>query len=58
MHPENISDVRRFEKKIAECTEDGMNETARMEAEKVLARMKQEGARSPEYGLSMITWIS
>ena len=48
MHPENISDVRRFENKLKES---GMNEEARKEAEKVLNRMKQEGKDSHEYGL-------
>lgn len=48
MHPENISDVRKFEKKIKEC---GMNSEARKEAEKVLNRMRQEGKESHEYGL-------
>ncbi len=48
MHPENISDVRRFEKKIKES---GMNEQAETEAKKVLLRMKQEGQNSPEYGM-------
>ena len=48
MHPENISDVRRFQKKIQES---GMNEEARKEAEKVLNRMKQEGKDSHEYGM-------
>ena len=48
MHPENISDVRRFEKKIQES---GMNTEARREAEKVLNRMRQEGKDSHEYGL-------
>lgn len=48
MHPENISDVRRFERKIQES---GMNEEARREAEKVLNRMKQEGKDSHEYGM-------
>ena len=48
MHPENISDVRRFEKKIQES---GMNQEARREAEKVLNRMKQEGKDSHEYGM-------
>ena len=48
MHPENISDVRKFEKKIKES---GMNEEARKEAEKVLNRMRQEGKESHEYGL-------
>lgn len=48
MHPENISDVRRFEKKIQES---GMNDEARREAEKVLNRMKQEGKDSHEYGM-------
>ena len=48
MHPENVSDVRSFEKKIEES---GMNETARKEAMKVLGRMKQEGQHGTEYGL-------
>lgn len=48
MHPENVSDVRKFEKKIAQS---GMNKEARREAEKVLNRMRQEGKESHEYGL-------
>lgn len=48
LHPENISDTRKFEKKIEES---GMNDKARKEAEKVLNRMKQEGKDSHEYGL-------
>lgn len=48
MHPENISDVRKFEKKIAEA---GMNPEAQAEAQKVLNRMKQEGKDSHEYGM-------
>ena len=48
MHPENISDVRKFETKIAQS---GMNEEARKEAEKILNRMKQEGKDSHEYGM-------
>ena len=48
LHPENITDVRRFEKKIAES---GMNEEARAEADKVLNRMKQEGKNGHEYGM-------
>ena len=48
MHPENISDVRKFEKKIEES---GMNEEALREAQKVLNRMKQEGKDSHEYGM-------
>ena len=48
MHPENISDVRKVETKIAQS---GMNEEARKEAEKVLNRMKQEGKDSHEYGM-------
>lgn len=48
MHPENISDTRKFEKKIQECD---MNPEAQREAEKVLNRMKQEGKDSHEYGL-------
>ena len=48
MHPENVTDVRKFEQKIQES---GMNETAKAEAEKVLNRMKQEGQDSHEYGM-------
>lgn len=48
MHPENISDVRMFQKKIEES---GMNEQARKEAEKVLNRMKHEGQDGHEYGM-------
>ncbi|MCR5162375.1 MAG: endopeptidase La, partial [Lachnospiraceae bacterium] len=48
MHPENVSDVRRFERLIEES---GMNETAKKEAVKVLGRMKHEGQNSSEYGL-------
>ena len=48
LHPENISDTRKFEKKIEES---GMNDEARKEAVKVLNRMKQEGKDSHEYGL-------
>ena len=48
MHPENETDIRRFQKKIEES---GMNETARKEAEKVLGRIRQEGNNSPEYGM-------
>lgn len=48
MHPENVTDVRRFEQKIQES---GMNEAARAKAEKVLNRMKQEGQDGHEYGM-------
>lgn len=48
MHPENVSDVRKFEKKISQS---GMNQEARREAEKILNRMRQEGKESHEYGL-------
>ena len=48
MHPENVSDIRKFEKKIESS---GMNPEARREAEKVLNRMRQEGKESHEYGL-------
>ena len=44
---ENVSDVRRFEKKLEES---GMGEEARKEADKVLNRMKQEGKDGHEYG--------
>ena len=46
MHPENVSDVRRFEQKIEAS---GMGEDARKEADKVLNRMKQEGQDGHEY---------
>ena len=48
MHPENVSEVRKFEEKIENS---GMNEIARKEADNVLNRMKQEGKDSHEYGL-------
>ena len=48
MHPENVSDVRRFEQKIEAS---GMGEEARKEADKVLNRMKQEGQDGHEYGM-------
>jgi ATP-dependent Lon protease len=48
MHPGQVSDIRKFERKIEES---GMNETARAEAVKVLNRLKQEGNKSPEYGM-------
>ncbi len=48
MHPENVTDIQKFEQKIAES---GMNETARKEADKVLNRLKQEGNHSPEAGM-------
>lgn len=48
MHPENVTDIQRFEQSIAES---GMNDTARKEAEKVLNRLKQEGSQSAESGL-------
>ena len=48
MHPENVSDVRKFEKKIREA---GMNEAAAREAGKVLSRLKQEGQQSAETGM-------
>lgn len=47
MHPDNVSDVRRFEKKLSES---GMGGEARKEADKVLNRMKQEGKDGHEYG--------
>ncbi len=48
MHPEDVSDIRKFELKIQEA---GMNETAKKEAMKVLGRLKQEGQHSPEAGM-------
>ena len=48
LHPENVSDVQKFEQKIRESS---MNDTARAEAEKVLNRMKQGGKEGHEYGM-------
>ena len=48
LHPENVTDIQKFEQKIQAS---GMNETARAEAEKVLNRMKQEGQEGHEYGM-------
>lgn len=48
LDPENVSDVRKFEKAIRESD---MNDEAREEAEKVLGRLKQEGQQSAESGL-------
>lgn len=48
MHPENVSDARRFEQKIEAS---GMGEEVRKEADKVLNRMKQEGQEGHEYGM-------
>ena len=48
MHPENVTDIQKFAKKIEES---GMNETARKEAEKVLNRLRQEGQQSVESGM-------
>lgn len=48
MHPESLTDIRKFELAIADA---GMNDTAKREAEKILNRMKQEGENSHEYGM-------
>lgn len=48
MHPESVTDIRKFELKIADAN---MNDIARKEAEKILNRMKQEGENSHEYGM-------
>ncbi len=48
LHPEAISDIRLFEKRLEDC---GMNETAMKEARRVLARLKQENEHSAEFGL-------
>ncbi len=45
MHPENVTDVQKFEQRIKDS---GMNETARSEAEKVLNRLRQEGKEGVE----------
>ena len=48
MHPENVTDIQKFEQRIADS---GMNETARKEAEKVLNRLRQEGKEGVEAGM-------
>ncbi len=48
MHPEAISDTRLFEKRLETLP---LNETAKKEAGRVLARLKQENEHSPEYGM-------
>ncbi len=48
MHPEQVSDVRKYELKIEES---GMNEEAKREATKVLNRVKNDGANSAESGM-------
>ena len=48
LHPENISDISKFEEKISSSK---MNDEAKKEAIKILNRMKQEGDHSPEYGM-------
>ena len=48
LHPEKVSDLRRFELKILDL---GMNESAKAEAEKVLKRLQQEGQQTAESGM-------
>ena len=48
MHPEEISDIKKFENKI---NDSGMNDIAKKECLKVINRMKQEGNHSQEYGM-------
>ena len=48
MHPEGMSDIRLFEKRLGES---GMNEAAMKESRRVLSRLKQENDHSPEFGL-------
>ena len=48
MHPEKVSDLRKFELRIEEA---GMNETAKKEAGKILNRLKNEGTNGQEAGM-------
>lgn len=48
MHPEQVSEVRKFEIKIQESE---MNDEARREATKVLNRLKNDGEHSSESGM-------
>lgn len=49
MHPEKVSDIRKFELKLQDAA--GMNEEAKREAQKVLNRLKQEGTSGQEAGM-------
>lgn len=53
LHPENVSDVQKFAKKI---DASGMNEDARKEARKVLSRLQQEGQDGQEAGM-LYDWL-
>ena len=48
MHPEEISDIQKFEEKVDNSF---MNDLAKKEAKKVINRMRQEGSNSQEYGM-------
>lgn len=48
LHPEQVTDIRRFEVAIEQS---GMNEAAHSECEKILSRLKQGGKNSPEAGM-------
>ncbi len=48
LDPENVSELHQFEKKIKES---GMNDEARAEAEKIVARLKQEPQATAETGM-------
>ena len=48
LHPENVSELRKLEKRLEEA---GMNETAEKEARKLLQRLKGEGESSQEYSM-------
>lgn len=48
LHPENMSDISKFQRKI---DKSHMNKEAKEEALKVLGRLKQEGSTSQEYGM-------
>ena len=48
LHPDNLSDIDKFENKIKES---GMSDEASREAMRILNRMKQDGERGPEYGM-------
>lgn len=59
MHPESLTDIRKFELKIADS---GMNDTAKKEAEKILNRIRQDrfcclwGRREPVRPASAGVW--
>ena len=53
MHPENVSELRKLERRLEEAP---LNETAAKEAQKVMQRLKNEGESSQEYSM-LYDWL-